>query len=315
MDISKLEFPLDSFANLVKLIGWNSLQEWIDFFKINSKNFSCDSSFNEFQYDWNWGLAYPLLSDAYKLNLSTTERQIIGLSALPGTGKSTLGKWLERSSSSLDFKIAVISLDDFYLKSKDMSQVVSNNPWNVSRGYPGTHDIQLIIDKLFQWKKTGLLNVPVFDKSLRNGLGDRSYWRKDNPDILILEGWFLGVNPILDIYSHNELINPSLNHKEIQYRKKIQNNLKYYSDIWKLIDRLWHLKPLEFKFSNKWKIGQENEMFIKRGYALKDKSLYNFLRMINASIPQRSFDEIKADFLVLINKDRKLLFSGSGIKQ
>ena len=50
-------------------------------------------------------------------------------------------------------------------------------------------------EKLLNWKINGEINVPVFDKSLRNGLGDRSHWRLDKPDILIIEGWFLGIEP------------------------------------------------------------------------------------------------------------------------
>ena len=42
------------------------------------------------------------------------------LSALPGTGKTTLGKWLKAISLNLNFKIAVVSIDDFYLPSYEM---------------------------------------------------------------------------------------------------------------------------------------------------------------------------------------------------
>ena len=45
-------------------------------------------------------------------------------------------------------------------------------------------------EKLLNWKINGNLNVPVFDKSLRNGLGDRSHWRSDEPDLLIIEDGF-----------------------------------------------------------------------------------------------------------------------------
>ena len=41
---------------------------------------------------------------------------------------------------------------------------------------------------------------------------------------------------------------------------------------------------------NIWKTNQEKEMFLKKGNALKDEKLSNFLRMLNVSIPRRSFD-------------------------
>ena len=58
---------------------------------------------------------------------------------------------------------------------------------------------------------------------------------------------------------------------------------------------------------NIWKSNQEKEMFINKGKALNDIKLSNFLRMLNVSIPHASFDEINADVLLLINKDRKII--------
>ena len=61
---------------------------------------------------------------------------------------------------------------------------------------------------------------------------------------------------------------------------------------------------------NLWKSNQENEMFIKKGKALKDQQLSNFLRMLNVSIPNKSFDQINSDVLLLINQERKLIEVG-----
>ena len=57
---------------------------------------------------------------------------------------------------------------------------------------------------------------------------------------------------------------------------------------------------------NLWKSNQEKEMLRKKGNALKDIKLINFLRMLNVSIPHESFDEINSDVLLLINQERKL---------
>ena len=255
-------------------------------------------------------MALPLLSQAYKLNKTSPDRKIIGISALPGTGKTTLGKWLESTSLKLKFKLSVISIDDFYLPSEEMELAIKNNPWNVSRGFPGSHSLDLMKEKLLKWKTDGQLNVPVFDKSLRNGLGDRAFWREEHPDLLIIEGWFLGVKP-LSINSDNSLnILPPLNAYECSYREKIQNNLEHYLDIWNMIDNIWHLKPLKFKYMNKWKTYQEKNMHVKTGSSLKDDNLNNFLRMLNVSIPHESFDDINSDVLLMINQERKLIRVG-----
>ena len=306
-----INFPIDKFEKLIIDIGWKSLEDWFNFWRNQKNILSIDQYWNyKVNDDWIWGLALPLLSQAYKFKNNFSDRKIIGLSALPGTGKTTLGKWLEAIALNLDFKIAVISIDDFYLPSNEMKLAINNNPWNVSRGFPGSHSVKLMHEKLLNWKKTGELNVPVFDKSLRNGLGDRSHWRIDDPDVLILEGWFLGIQP-LDVDFNIRLENSvELTSHELAYRLKIQKNLKEYLKVWSLIDKIWHLKPLEFQYMNMWKSNQEKEMFQQKGNALKDKNLINFLRMLNVSIPHKSFDFINSYSLLLIDQERNIVEAG-----
>ena len=311
MNDLNINFPLDKFEKLIFDIGWESMDDWINFWN-NQKNILSIDQFwsNKVNDDWIWGLALPLLSQAYKFKNNFTDRKIIGISALPGTGKTTLGKWLESISLKLDFKIAVISIDDFYLPADEMELAIKNNPWNVSRGFPGTHSVKLMYEKLLYWKKHGELNVPIFDKSLRNGLGDRSHWRLDNPDLLILEGWFLGIKPCNIDVNDLTINSAELSSHENSYRLKIQNNLYDYLDIWNLVDNLWHLKPLKFEYLNIWKSNQEKEMFLRKGKALQDEQLSNFLRMLNVSIPHKSFDIIDSYAFLLIDQERKLIEAG-----
>ncbi len=306
-----INFPLDKFEKLIIDIGWSSLDDWFNFWNNQKNILSIDQFWNhKVNDDWIWGLALPLLSQGYKYHNNFSDRKIIGISALPGTGKTTLGKWLEAISFKLNFKIAVISIDDFYLPSDEMKLAIKNNPWSVSRGFPGSHSVKLMYDKLLDWKTNGELNVPVFDKSLRNGLGDRSHWRSDYPDLLIIEGWFLGIKP-LSIGINDEYIKSSnLSPHESAYRFKIQKNLNEYLKVWSLIDNIWHLKPLKFEYMNIWKSNQEKEMFLKKGNALQDEKLFNFLRMLNVSIPQKSFDIINSFALFLIDQERKLVEAG-----
>ena len=306
-----INFPLDKFEKLIIDIGWESLDDWFYFWNNQKNIFSIDQFWNKkVNDDWIWGLALPLLSQAYQFHKNLPDRKIIGISALPGTGKTTLGKWLEAISLKLNFKIAVISIDDFYLPSDEMKLAIKNNPWNVSRGFPGSHSVNLMHEKLLNWKINGELNVPVFDKSLRNGLGDRSYWRSVNPDLLIIEGWFLGIEPLSTDVNYQFIHSEELSPYESSYRFKIQYNLKRYLDVWNLIDNIWHLKPLKFEYMNMWKTYQEKEMLIKKGNALQDEKLSNFLRMLKYSIPHESFDVIDSYALLLIDQERNLVNAG-----
>jgi D-glycerate 3-kinase len=306
-----INFPLDKFEKLIIDIGWESLDDWFNFWNTKKNILSIDQYWNnKFNDDWIWGLALPLLSQAYNFQEKFSHRKIIGISALPGTGKSTLGKWIEAISLKLNFKIAVISIDDFYLPSDEMKVAIKNNPWNVSRGFPGSHSVKLMHEKLLNWKLNGELNVPVFDKSLRNGLGDRSHWRLDNPDLLIIEGWFLGVEPFSSDLNYQHSNSIKLSPHESSYRCNIQNNLKKYLDVWSLIDNIWHLKPLNYEYMNIWKINQEKEMLSLKGKALQNEKLSNFLRMLNVAIPHKSFDVINSYALLIIDQERNLVDAG-----
>ena len=120
----------------------------------------------------------------------------------------------------------------------------------------------------------------------------------------------LGIEPLSDGIKYQNINSEELSNHELSYRNNIQNNLKKYSEVWSLIDKIWHLKPLNFEYMNTWKINQEKQMFLQKGKALQDEKLSNFLRMLNVSIPQSSFDFINSYALFLIDQERNLVEAG-----
>lgn len=72
---------------------------------------------------------------------------IIGLSGCQGSGKSTLASNLgTKLNSEHGFRVAEVSLDDFYLtrsQQQELSSAHLQNPLLRQRGQPGTHDVQL----------------------------------------------------------------------------------------------------------------------------------------------------------------------------
>ena len=99
--------------------------------------------------DWLWCLGLPLLTEAAR---DQTQRHLIGLSALPGCGKTTLGHWLERAAQQLGLPLQVVSIDDFYFDAERLEQAMRGNPWGVPRALPGSHDIPLLCQTLSRWK-------------------------------------------------------------------------------------------------------------------------------------------------------------------
>ena len=260
--------------------------------------------------DWQWSLTFPFFSLLENYANTINKPIIIGFSGLPGSGKSTLGFWIDSVARDLSLDIKVISLDDFYLPGDEMDVAMKGNPWNVPRGFPGSHSLDLLHQSLDTFLETGVLSSPIFEKSLREGKGDRSGWCKLKPKVLVLEGWFVGCEPVSDLFKYDNLIddqfNVSLTRKEKDYRILIQDSLHQYSKIWKKFDKLWHLKSLDFNSTSLWKTQQENEMIKSKGSGLIGNKLSDFIRMIQTSIPQQSLTFINSDTTVEINHNRRI---------
>ena len=303
-------FSIDTYRVFLEGLSINPmlfLKEWTDV----DREFLIDKYWNKnTQLDWKWSLSFPLFSLLEKYVDHINYPKIIGFSGLPGSGKSTLGFWIDNVAKDLGLDIKVISLDDFYLPSKEMDIAMKGNPWNVPRGFPGSHSIDLLNYSLDTFLRTGLLKSPTFDKSLRNGNGDRSGWCEIKTKVLILEGWFVGCEPISNLYQLDYLLedkfNLSLSQIEKDFRCSIQESLIKYSHVWKKFDKTWHLKSSQFDNTIRWKAQQENEMIEAKGSGLKEHRLTDFIRMIQTSIPQQSLSYIDSDTTIEINEYRRI---------
>ena len=303
-------FPFDTYCLFLERMSINPilfLTKWSD----KNRQYIIDRYWNKgTKLDWKWSLSFPLFSLLEKYIDNIINPIIIGFSGLPGSGKSTLGFWIDSVARELNLDIKVISLDDFYLPGKEMDIVMNGNPWNVPRGFPGSHSIELLNQSLDTFLGTGVLNCPTFDKSLREGKGDRSGWCEYKPKVLILEGWFVGCEPISNLmeidYLYEDEFNLCLSKIEKEFRLSIQKSLIKYSKIWKKFDKIWHLKSSKFNNTIIWKTQQEEEMIKLKGSGLKDKRLNDFIRMIQTSIPQQSLSYINSDTTIEINQDRRI---------
>ena len=302
--------PLDSYSLFLEGLSINPslfFHKWSDI--------STQSIINKYwkqntKSDWKWLLTFPFFTLLENYVYSINNPIIIGFSGLPGSGKSTLGFWIDSVARELFLDIKVISLDDFYLPGHEMDIAMKGNPWNVPRGFPGSHSLDLLHQSLDTFLKTGILSSPTFDKSLRDGKGDRSGWCELQSKVLILEGWFVGCVPVPDLSKIDDLdedkFNLSLSQAEKAYRNLIQNSLLEYGQIWKKFHKIWHLKSTNFDNTILWKSQQENEMIKLKGSGLKGNNLSEFIRMIQTAIPQQSLSFINSHTTVEINQNRRI---------
>jgi D-glycerate 3-kinase len=294
---------LDALPNglsaLLEDLGWKDLDSWWSAWKQRGGLQLARSAWPEgIQDDWLLGVAFPLLSQIETL-LEMGGRPLLGLSALPGCGKTTLCDWLVQASSELGWSIAFLSIDDFYWPGPELDRRMAGNPWGVPRAIPGSHDLELMANAFDQWRETGVLNAPRFDKSLRQGRGDRSEWVCSTPDLVVLEGWFVGVLVSDDVSSANDSCSLELTTEELLYREELIRLIPDYSPIWNRINKLWHLKSQSGTSSRIWKRQQVETQARTTGVQMSQSAVQDFVRMIETAFPAPWLQDLNQSDVVI----------------
>jgi D-glycerate 3-kinase len=295
--------PADDQIRLLKFLGIENFEEWRQSWIRQHANLGLDAWHPNSSADWLWSLGLPILSLACR---EPGRKRLIGISALPGCGKSSLGIWLETAARNLGLSLQVVSIDDFYFPADQLERSMQGNPWGVPRALPGSHDVKLLQQTLAHWRKGQDVQCPQFDKALRNGRGDRSGWRACNADLLVLEGWFVGCEGGYDPTLQERELEPPLTANELGYRKQTEQNLQSYQPIWTQLDQLWQLRATDSQSPRLWKRQQEHDMQTSRGSSLNRSELDGFIRMILSAIPSETVKNIPADIVLDVDSSREL---------
>ena len=204
-----------------------------------------------------------ILSDL-KLKINKNKKNFIAIHGPQGSGKTTLSKFIEKRLSENGYNVIKMSLDDFYYDYDKMKKILKeyNHELYKYRGLAGTHDLDSLYYCLEKLKNGEEVYIPEFNKSLHNGFGDidsYSYIKGDH-NVIILEGWMLGYEPLENVNKNLELFNNKLK----EYQK-----IKEYFDNWIFIESddidniyYWRLQAESKKGMNK----QVFEDFMKPYY-------------------------------------------------
>ncbi|MBE9097299.1 glycerate kinase [Tychonema sp. LEGE 07203] len=233
-----------------------------------------------------WNLWLPLAIQLSTEKQSSNQTLIQGILGSQGTGKTTLCQVLKLILGKLKYSTVSISLDDLYKTYADRQQLQKGDPRLIWRGPPGTHDIDLGIAVLDKFRgssvvelaavdnlksdvfKTDLINniieIPRFDKSAWGGAGDRTQPEIIcGADIVLFEGWFVGVNPVAEAALNEFLATapfPISTEADCQFARDMNAKLHDYLPLWKRLDRLMVLYPRDYRFSQVWRNQAEREM-------------------------------------------------------
>jgi len=212
----------------------------------------------------------PLAHDIIKSKKNNTPI-LVAINGCQGSGKSTLADFLVTwFSSNTQFNSVALSIDDFYLSKKKREQLAfAVHPLFVTRGVPGTHDVDLM-DNTLSALLAGNTNVPLpkFNKHEDDCVPAHDWEKNSKPiDIVILEGWCVGSEP----QSPFSLKEP-LNELEKQYDKEgvwrrcINSCLaNEYKAVFNKIDYTVMLKAPSFLDVFAWRQEQEQKLINSKG--------------------------------------------------
>lgn len=304
-NLAAFRFCQEPFDALLASLGWPERERWVQhWLERGGEQLAAAAWRRPPARDWIWGLALPLLSQIENLAQSS-QPILLGLSAIPATGKTTLCRWLTAAAEQLGIGMDAISIDDFYRASPDLEASMQGNPWGVSRGLPGSHDTALLLACLADWRQGRRVRVPIFDKTLRDGRGDRAGHRELRGSLLVLDGWFLGVParpadptqpPDADAAGRQTA---ALSAAERRYRPTVLERLQAYEPIWQQIDQLWRIRPIDMGATASWKQQQTS-------FTLPPAQADQFIRMILCSLPPSHWQRIPCAVEAVIDETRTL---------
>lgn len=230
---------------------------------------SLPASYAEDANEWFLPLADELMQ---RMQSSDRQTYVLGINGAQGTGKSTLAKLLTLVVESRGYRVANLSLDDFYLGKAARAELArTGHPLFRTRGVPGTHDTALLSSTISQLRaadSTRSVRIPRFDKATDERLPESSFDSIEGPvDLVILEGWCIGASAQLEeelSLDMNALEREADN--EGRWRAAVNEALaKDYQPIFAELDLLVMLRAPSFEQVYEWRGLQESKLAALRG--------------------------------------------------
>ena len=224
---------------------------------------------------WNFWL--PLASQLITWRKAQAPPLIQGILGGQGTGKTTLTAMLTLILEHQGYHTVSLSIDDLYKTYADRQQLQQQDPRLDRRGPPGTHDIALGQQVLTDLKQGLPVHLPRFDKSAHQGAGDRT--TPDfiaSADIVLFEGWLVGVRPILPAAFAQPL--PPINTAaDRTFARDMNERLRDYEPLWDLLDRLIVLYVPDYRLSLQWRTQAEHDMIAQGKPGMTDAEIVEFV--------------------------------------
>ena len=240
----------------------------------------------------------------------------VGLAGGQGTGKTTISSIIKIILEKyFKLKVFKISIDDFYKTRKERIALSKKiHPMLLTRGVPGTHDINMMLDffKKSKSKKFNQIKLPNFNKAIDDRF-PKNKWNKINsrPDVIIFEGWCVGARA-----ENNKTLKKSINSMEkvndqkLIWRKYVNQQLKTkYKKLYSQLNCMIYLKAKNFSLLQKWRLKQEHKLWLKTkkkgGHKIMSKKdVINFMQTYQR-ITQNMFKDVPKYASIIFKLDSK----------
>jgi D-glycerate 3-kinase len=258
----------------------------------------------------------------------TPKPMVVGVSAPQGCGKTTLTrtiveliretpkKFLDESAANEMGNVTAVtlSMDDFYLTydaQTALGDAHADNDMLHYRGNAGTHELALgtktleALARINDADETSVVMVPRYNKLAHGGRGDRQpreEWERVSAplDVLLLEGWLLGFEPIEE--EQARAINPNL----IAVNEALK---KYKQALWGPERVAWWIifKVNDPKWVYEWRLEAER----KAGGGLNEDQVRDFVDRFmpsyEAYLPGLYANPPPESLVVVVDKYREVL--------
>ncbi|MDO1559130.1 kinase [Brevundimonas sp. 2R-24] len=237
---------------------------------------------------------------------------VIGIVGAQGSGKTTLAR-----AAAEAFGAAQISIDDVYLtraQREVMAALV--HPLFVTRGPPGTHDLNLLrslIDQLSAAGPDQVTRLPDFDKRGDDRL-PLERWRPftGRPSAVLIDAWCLGA-----VAEDEAALAQPINALELsgdpdgRWRRAVNGFVAGpYATFAEQLDALIFLRAPGFDVVHRWRCQQEADLL---GVAPEDlpeqerERLGGFIQYFERITRRMLAGEVRADVTIQMDADRRVL--------
>lgn len=227
-----------------------------------------------------WLVWMPLTFQLVEARQQQKRPYIQGILGMQGAGKTILTTVLQIILRQLGYSCCCLSIDDLYKTYAERQQLQTENSRLRWRGPPGTHDVDLginILDQFRAGKVATVIQVPRFDKSAFGGQGDRrGFEAVPLVDIVLFEGWFVGTRPI-DPADFKQAPAPILTDADRQFAAQMNQQLQAYLPLWDRLDSLMVLNLADYRLSKQWRKEAEQKAISAGNAGMSDAEIDQFV--------------------------------------